>query len=184
MSRHFRHVLGVPQVIGEWRGTLFSWLANAVLQESAIESNPLDRGHQDRIVSYNQEITVIKETLAQQQNVLSQAQFGWGLSRIVTRTDPESQDAIGQFRSRPAYHGSREPSNRNAAYREDDDLRPRVAQAPTGNDPQNQSIDGVQGLLLQDGLVFVEKRIREFGEMQDRASDLGEWVPASFVLFH
>jgi hypothetical protein len=46
------------------------------------------------------------------------------------------------------------------------------------NDVAGPNIDpsGVQGLLLQDGLAIVEKRIREFREMQDRASDLGDWV--------
>lgn len=36
--------------------------------------------------------------------------------------------------------------------------------------------NGVRGLLIQDSLALVEKRIRDFKEMNDRASDLEIWV--------
>jgi hypothetical protein len=36
--------------------------------------------------------------------------------------------------------------------------------------------NGVQGLLVQDSLASVDKRIRDFKEMKYRASDLETWV--------
>jgi hypothetical protein len=36
--------------------------------------------------------------------------------------------------------------------------------------------NGVQGLLIHDSVALVDKRIRDFKEMKDRASDLETWV--------
>ena len=151
----------------------------------------MDRCHQDRIVSLKQEISVISETLALQRKVLSLAQPGVGVSRVVARGDIEPRER------------SRSRSRRIAAYNGDEYL-PVLAtttggsylqaaagspyseapaggtylQASPGNDLQPPTIDpsGVQGLLVQDSLALVDKRIREFREMRDRASDLGDWV--------
>jgi hypothetical protein len=124
-----------------------------------------------------QEISVISETLFHQQRVLSLAQVGFGYSRVATQADfePHSHELTTHSRSRPpAYYGSREPQYKSAAYVDNDPL-PRLMHT---NDAAGPNIDpsGVQGLLLQDGLAVVEKRIREFREMRDRASDLGDWV--------
>ncbi|KAH7370897.1 hypothetical protein BKA65DRAFT_562836 [Rhexocercosporidium sp. MPI-PUGE-AT-0058] len=61
--------------------------------QSDIESNPLDRSHQDRIVCFKQEIEVISETLEAQQYILKQAQRGFGASRLGAREDAEYADA-------------------------------------------------------------------------------------------
>jgi hypothetical protein len=106
---------------------------------------------------------------------------GFGLSRIVTQGDlePQPNEAVGHSRSRssPHYNAHRSP----AYIYVDNDPLPRPVQPSPGNDLAGPTIDpsGVQGLLLQDGLSVVEKRIREFREMRDRASDLGDWVRTS-----
>jgi hypothetical protein len=41
--------------------------------------------------------------------------------------------------------------------------------------------DGIQGLLLQDSLALVDKRIRDFRQMDDLASDLENWVSERFL---
>lgn len=35
---------------------------------------------------------------------------------------------------------------------------------------------GIQGLLIQDSLVLIDKRIKDFREMEYRASDLETWA--------
>jgi hypothetical protein len=106
---------------------------------------------------------------------------GFGLSRIVTQGDlePQTHEATGHLRSRPSPHYN---THRSPAYiYVDNDPLPRPVQPSPGDDLAGPTIDpsGVQGLLLQDGLSVVEKRIREFREMRDRASDLGDWVRSS-----
>jgi hypothetical protein len=107
------------------------------------------------------------------------------LSRIVTQADlePQPYEAVGRSRSRPSplYNAHRSP----AYIYVDNDPLPRPVQPSPGDDLGGPTIDpsGVQGLLLQDGLSVVEKRIREFREMRDRASDLGDWVPSSHKLY-
>jgi hypothetical protein len=100
------------------------------------------------------------------------------LSRIVTQGDlePQPYEAVGHSRSRPSPHYN---AHRSPAYiYVDNDPLPRPVQPSPREDLGGPAIDpsGVQGLLLQDGLSVVEKRIREFREMRDRASDLGDWV--------
>jgi hypothetical protein len=124
-----------------------------------------------------QEISVISETLFHQQRILRLAQVGFSHSRVVTLADfePHAHELAAHSRSRPlAYYGSREPKHKSAVYVDNDPL-PRPVQTNGAAGP-NIDPSGVHGLLLQDGLAVVEKRIREFREMYDRASDLGDWV--------
>lgn len=118
------------------------------VQQSDIEGNPLDRAHQDRIVCLKQEIEVISETLDVQQYVLRQAQRGFGASRVGAREDAEYADA--SFSRRPS---------------------PR-----TGGNILPMELAGVQSIIIQDNIALVENRIREFREMREIASELGDWV--------
>jgi len=43
---------------------------------------------------------------------------------------------------------------------------------------------GVQGLLNQDSQALVDKRIRDFREINDRASDLETWVRCDFYVLY
>ncbi|KAL5326226.1 hypothetical protein ACEPPN_007364 [Leptodophora sp. 'Broadleaf-Isolate-01'] len=115
--------------------------------QSDIEGNPLDRAHQDRIVCLKQEIEVISETLDVQQYVLRQAQRGFGASRVGAREDAEYADA--SFSRRPS---------------------PR-----TGGNILPMELAGVQSIIIQDNIALVENRIREFREMREIASELGDW---------
>lgn len=124
-----------------------------------------------------QEISVITETLFHQQRILRLAQAGFSYSRVVTQADfePHAHELAAHSRSHPlAYYGSREPQHKSAGYVDNDPL-PRPVQTSGAAGP-NLDPSGVHGLLLQDGLAVVEKRIREFREMHDRAIDLGDWV--------
>ena len=128
---------------------------------------------------------MISETLSQQQRVLSQAQVGFGYSRVAAHAEfePDFLDATRRTRAHaPAYYTSREQQYKSPAYIENEAL-PRPMQT---NDTAGPNIDpsGVQGLLLQDGLAVVEKRIREFREMRDRASDLGDWLCTSSSILY
>ena len=117
---------------------------------------------------------MISETLSHQRRVLGQAQVGFSYSRVAAHADyePDYQRSRNPFA--PPHYTAREEQYRSPAY-VDNEALPRPMQT---NDTEGPNIDpsGVQGLLLQDGITVVEKRIREFREMRDRASDLGDWV--------
>ncbi|RFU26987.1 hypothetical protein B7463_g9343, partial [Scytalidium lignicola] len=126
--------------------------------QSDIEAYPLDRGHQDRLVSLKQEISVISETLSQQRSVLHRA--APQLSSMGHRADIDlpqhsrSQEPYMQRREAPPY-GVPPPYN---------SLQPGIL-----------GPNGAEGLIMQDSRALLEKRVREFREMQDIASDLGDW---------
>lgn len=118
------------------------------LQQSDVEGNPLDRSHQDRIVLLKQEIDVISETLYAQQHVLKQTQRGFGVSREGARKDADIAYPMPSH-DQPGRKGR------------------HVLPADSG---------GVQSIIIQDNLALVESRIKDFREMREIASELGEWV--------
>jgi hypothetical protein len=148
-------------------------------QESDIEGKPLDRGHQDRLKFLKQEVAVINETLGLQSRVLSLARSGAGQTGMMRVMNAAAPHATGRSHSRPY--------TRHVAYYEEDENAgtyyhshlPATYMQPTpGLDPQQPvlSPSGVQGLLVEDLLSLIDKRLRDFRQIHNRAIDLGEWV--------
>lgn len=145
------------------------------LQESAIETNPLDRGHQDKITSFKQEISVIVETLQEQQKILDFAQpnpGGMARSSDIFRSSTE-----------PRPYLTNEPSYLVPAVDSRSRTRSRSRTIPRAGTPGRQldatDPNGVLGLLMQDSQALIDRKIREFQEMNTRASELEAWVGLS-----
>ncbi|KAH8819883.1 hypothetical protein F5884DRAFT_762073 [Xylogone sp. PMI_703] len=127
--------------------------------QSDIEANPLDRGHQDRVVSLKQEISVISETLSLQRTLFNKAANR--LSSLALRPDPDIPQRFREHVTIVNNTYARDP------YR---DPPPYSSTQPPYLDPS-----GSEGLILQDCRGAVEKRSREFSEMQNIALDLAAW---------
>lgn len=126
--------------------------------ETNVEANPLDRSHQDRITMLKQEISVIKETLSLQRNMFTTDHLGngrLGASEVMT-----PRDEVGILNTRSKSRSYRYASNNSAGRSRLSPIEP----------------NGVQSLLVQDSLVLLDKRIRDFKEIEERAIDLETWV--------
>jgi hypothetical protein len=121
--------------------------------ESKIEADPLDRDHQNNMTLLKYEISIVQETLAQQQQNL------WSLSPGLLST-PIKHDGGITYTSR--FHS---PPN-------------IIAQIDERSQPELSPIDpdGLQGMLVQDSGAHLDKRLREFEEMHYRISQLERWV--------
>ncbi|KAF4628859.1 hypothetical protein G7Y89_g9299 [Cudoniella acicularis] len=191
--------------------TYFEYLSSL---EAAVETNPLDRGHQDKISCFKQEISVILETLEQQRRIVNFAQPASASRTVefVTSTQKRPQPYLmpsdpyesrkEAYSSRPFVSKNKETSsyrdrsayNQGSAYRDlhtqestyyENDVQrqhvpfyrasgPSIASA-TGSQIDPTDPNGIQGLLMQDNQALVDSKIREFQEMNIRASELETW---------
>ncbi|KAH6668177.1 hypothetical protein B0J14DRAFT_600005 [Halenospora varia] len=182
--------------------TYFEYLSSL---ESAIETKPLDRGHQDRISCFKQEISVILETLEQQRSIIQVSQPSYATQTAqefrIRPTNPESQyrarshvnieDEYGSHYSRadatagssnvggygrvPVYRAS-ERHQANAANIYSRTPQPFAGAFQTYSsqlDPLDQN--GIQNILQQDSQALIDSKIRDFREMNIRASELEAW---------
>ncbi|KAH8654579.1 hypothetical protein BGZ60DRAFT_532947 [Tricladium varicosporioides] len=78
--------------------TYFEYLNNL---ESAIETKPLDRGHQDRISCFKQEISVILETLEQQRSIIQVAQPSLTFHETRQEFKIRPTNLVSQYRTKP-----------------------------------------------------------------------------------
>lgn len=167
-------------------------------QESAVEANPLDRGHQDKLTRFKQEVFVIDQTLRQQRRIVDSSQltdysahrsiplethkmsFNSRERSNIHRTSPRTIQPVNEH----GYSRSRS-YKRDAYYDEYDDddnfLQPIVIEnigpprAPGSQlDPTDPS--GVKDILVGDSLALIDRKMREFQEMNERASELETWV--------
>lgn len=135
--------------------------------ETAVEANPLDRSHQDRITMLKQEISVIKETLSLQRSMFTADYSGKGQLGASEGMTPRDEVGILNTRSRSRSYSYRYASNNFADRSRLSPIEP----------------NGVQSLLVEDSLVLLDKRIRDFKEIEERAIDLETWVCACTCLF-
>ncbi|CZR67669.1 uncharacterized protein PAC_17568 [Phialocephala subalpina] len=207
------------QLLGDIKGqsldtsdTYFEYLSSV---ESAIEANPLDRAHQDKISCLKQEISVIIETLVQQRRIINFAQPFLGgqpleIEDPILRTSrsryPGESYLVPAASTRPPYysHGGtsysradatigstyRSRARQSSSYYEREDydrdvqqsglyLRPLIRPMGPPRTPGSQldptDPNGVQGLLVQDSQALIDRKIQEFREIVDRATDLEKW---------
>lgn len=161
---HYNHLLGV--------------------QESKIEADPFDRTHQQHISQLKREVKIIRETIRKQEVVLEGAQEflretqtrneNYAVPRYSRRDAVPTIVNIGTLPGENSYSVPR--------YSRRDAVQPTVVNIgpPPGETISAYPIsqisatdpEGIQGLLLQDCLNTVEKRGRDFLEIEDQASDL------------
>lgn len=136
---------------------------------------------------------MIRETLEQQRRVFESFQFlGRGqppLARSGHRESAVKHNEEFHHSTRhtlgPAYsefnrhNPRRDVSHVHAIYDPQDmgDFLYDPASQLSPTDP-----NGIQGLFIQDSLALLEKRIRDFKEMNDRASDLEIWVSSPITV--
>ena len=162
-------------------------------QEADIEGNPLDRAHQDKITLLKQEMSVITETLEKQREIFatimvfnraqsSLQKIDGGHGRLAsygphydrTRSTREPQHSRLKSRVHPEYaskyDGGFQPQvAEDIIYVEDRSQTPQSKLSAT--DP-----GGYRDLLVQDCFDLIDKRMRDFGEMNGKATDLETWV--------
>jgi hypothetical protein len=115
-----------------------------------------------------QEISVISETLEQQQKVLCQS-----TSQVTHLRLQRSRNDY----STPRISRSTGLRNQETVYYERDVVDADYSRhSPLDNQMPGLDPGGVQGLLAQDAIALIESRIKSFNEMNDQASDLAEWV--------
>jgi hypothetical protein len=136
---------------------------------------------------------VIQETLKQQRRVLDYAQPS---SRETSNRSRSYSDTRRPYREPPdEIHYSRRHTridyDENDHDRRNEETYISTHEAPvtvssearasqlSPTDPQ-----GVQGLLLQDSVSFIDKRIQDFREIFEQASDLEVLVSLSKSLIH
>jgi hypothetical protein len=157
----------------------------------------LDRGHQDKLTAFKQELRVISKTLQQQKAILLYAERIATAARPSEITAPIQPDpspssylmpeeatyleqrhshshersrSIARERPSPVYYPGQSP----AAY---------IARPGTPGsqiDPTDPS--GIQGLLIQDSYALIERKMRLFEELRIRAEELEEEVCHAFIL--
>lgn len=143
------------------------------------------------MIHFKQEISVIRETLQQQQRVLvSLGRYSPGFSASDAKEDGDGvrrlvEDYYRRHEPRSLRHiyshhrGGRAESDEEAPYARDrghhitqiNEIRKSPTSELSPTDP-----NGLQGLLILDSLALLEKRIREFKELNDQVSDLEIWV--------
>lgn len=164
-----------------------------------MENNPFDRGHQDKISCLKEEIAVILDNLILQGRIVTDPQLF--NQPVETRSSPivvrqtlaaDYEIAPMSFHSHASSHhhysssqvgplqGTVYPSRYRSSYRNEDAGRPtNVAQHEKSRPPGTQidptDPDGVQGLLIQETQALVDRKIRGFQQMLDRASELEAW---------
>ena len=153
----------------------------------------MDRGHQDKLTAFKQEIRVILATLQQQRLILIHAE------RVATvQKSPEtSVPMIQQEAALSHWYTAQDPSylpaertyryerERERSYPRDQIHRPNPS-AHLGRSSPGSQIDptdpsGVLGLLIQDSQVLVERKMRLFDELRIRAEELEEEVCAQLL---
>lgn len=153
---------------------LQAFLANTP-QESALEANPLNRGHQDKLTRFKNEVDIISRTLRlQRRNVLS-SQLADCLDPRGIRSETQRFDSV---REKPYYRNSAEAVMDNVYHVE----RPITIEMDDGPpqalgsllDPTN--ISGVKEILLKNNLALIDRRLSEFQEMSMLALELEAWV--------
>lgn len=162
-----------------------------IFQILGIENNPLDRGHQDKLTAFKQELRVISTTLQQQRAILLYAERIATAARPSEVTIPVQPDpspgsylvppvdtyleqhhssSFSRERSYSGHHQRNAPTTHNA--------RPGVPSSQI--DPTDPS--GVQGLLIQDSYALIERKMSLFEELKIRAEELEEEVWHAFLL--
>ena len=167
-----------------------------VYQEAEIEANPLDRAHQDKITLLKQEMSVITETLQKQREIFATIMVSsrtrnhgklasYERNYDHTRSTREPQHLYSKSRVDPGYNAQYEyDAGHNASphmaedpiYVEDPTRNPRSQLSPT--DP-----GGYRDLLVQDCFDLIHKRMRDFDEMNGKATDLETWVSPLHLFF-
>jgi hypothetical protein len=149
-----------------------------------MEAHPLDRGHQDKVTLLKQEISVIRGTLMQQRRIIDSSQPpGQGHSSVQRKY--EYEDAPYQpsrFPAEAVINHYDPKSYVSARYNDDPFMADDELQSPASQLSPTDPF-GVQGLLALDGTLLIDKRMRDFKEMNDRASDLETWVSLPLSLF-
>ena len=147
-----------------------------------MESNPLDRGHQDKLTAFKQEIRVILKILQQQRAITCYA------DRIATASSP-AEISIGTGHDpSPSYLIPQDPSyaeqgyhshSRSRSYSRQQGHRasPYVRRLQTpGSEIDPTDPSGIQGLLIQDSYALIDRKMRLFEELRIRAEELEEEV--------
>lgn len=117
---------------------------------------------------------MIRETLLQQRRILDHAETS-GRGRNASRFSSLDRKAVYEYDEPYASRIDYDDEDRQTTRRED---QPTIVYSSTAPASQLSPTDpsGFRGLLTQDSLALIEKRIRDFKEMYDRASDLETWV--------
>lgn len=161
--------------------------------EADIASNPLDRGHQDRIALFQQELDVASETLEQQKHLLLLASPSSNSKNTLPSGRPIGPLAVpynddhygaGPIRSRPPqYRSGYEYDDGVGASKEKAikvdyiqqhaiesyDVPVIVPNAPGNPSSQLQPThpSGVLGILIYDSLNLVDHKMRDLKEMNE-----------------
>lgn len=157
--------------------------------ESDIASSPLDRGHQDRIALFQQEVEICAETLEQQKTILMFASPS--ANRKNTHANGRPVNALGvAFNDGDPHYGVSAPKRPKTVpdYRTDyDGLAGNAWDTKAGRDhpeaydvpvvvtnamnPSSQLVpthpSGVLGILIYDSLQLVDHKLRDLKEMND-----------------
>lgn len=154
------------------------------MKENDVEANPLDRGHQDKIVMLKQELSVIIETLEDQHRVIMDSQATSMLfphSRYV----PAYERGYQHYASKaaPSFHHRGRGQDVNDYITTGRPRRRATYESRNVDDPNTNAFPGSQGdmlatqdILFQDSLAFINKRIHDFDEIHQWASHLESWV--------
>lgn len=161
---------------------LLQHLAKFTLQEANIDDNPLDREHQDTLTRLKRELSVIRETCRQQ---LCAFQFIYELSRgrkSISLKEINMEDESRSkgrsvfeedYRGHSTTQATRHSSSRTATgYVGVGKINmTQISSSLSPTDP-----DGHRGLIVSECRAFVQKRLRDFDEMDQRVDDLKQEV--------
>ena len=148
----------------------------------------MDRGHQDKLTAFKQEIRVILKTLQQQRLILIYAERIATACRssespvptihqeaapsyLVTKDQPyiqvETRNQSSYGRARSSYGRDRE---RSISEQRPSHYAGRSSTPGSQIDPTDPG--GVQGLLIQDSYALIDRKMRLFEELRIRAEEL------------
>ena len=184
-------------------------------QEADIEDNPLDRAHQEKLILFKQEISVITETLEKQSKILyaipTSNRSQQPLRTVADRRRSSTYDRdYGRDYDREYDHDYYRGYERNLStqnhhrvssssrvepekysrydgvYYSSPHFREEIVtrESPTQSSQSQLSptdAGGYRALLAQDCAELIDKRIRDFRGMNEKALDLERWVTYSIT---